>query len=697
MKRFVKAYLINSSIRRKLTSLVMLTCGVVLLSTTVVFTVKEAVSLIGEQNRNLTSLADILSKNVTSALIFNDPQSALETMNSLSVKTDILAAYILNNDGTIFCSYTARGAKPASLPLPQLLPGAIPHGTPNAVTHISLRLNQLWHGPDQVNLTRPIVLDGKIVGTVGLIADLSKLRAHLLSTMLVTLIILGLAAIATYFLSLRLQEIISEPILHLSDAMRRVSESKDFSLRVVKPGNDEIGSLYDGFNEMLHEIEERNLVLQQRQEHLQELAHFDILTRLPNRALFRDRLKQAMNLALRNDQQVAVLFLDLDRFKDINDTLGHSIGDMLLQQVADRMELVMRDCDTVARLGGDEFTIFVQDIKSAENACKVAQKLLDLFEIPYCLAGQQIYISNSIGITLFPADSNNIDGLLMNADIAMYRAKADGKNTYRLYNSEMSKQGTDRVALQSDLRSAVDLKQLRLLYQPKFDTLSGRIVGVEALIRWQHPERGLIPPDLFIPLAEESGSIFAITEWVLNTACHQAKLWHDAGYAGVTMAVNISAVSLKRKNVVAMVEQALANTGLPPDLLELELTESMLIDNNLMAEETLRVLKDLGISIAIDDFGTGYSSLSYLHRFPIDSLKIDRSFVWNMNRSSNDLAIVVAIIAMAHSFKLQVIAEGVETEEQLETLKTCGCEVIQGYLLSKPVGAEEVNALLMVG
>ncbi len=693
MKRFVKAYLINSSIRRKLTSLIMLTCGVVLLSTTVVFTVKEAVSLIGEQNRNLTSLADILSKNVTSAIIFNDPQSALETMNSLSVKTDILAAYILNNDATIFSSYIARGAKPASLPLPQLLSSATPNATQNVVMHISL----LWQGSDQVNLTRPIILDGKTVGTVGLIADMSKLRTHLLSTVLVTLIILCLAAIATYFLSLRLQEIISEPILNLSDAMRRVSESKDFSLRVVKPGNDEIGSLYDGFNEMLHEIEERNLVLQQRQEHLQELAHFDVLTRLPNRVLFRDRLQQAMNLAVRKDQQIAVLFLDLDRFKDINDTLGHSIGDMLLQQVANRMGLVMRDCDTVARLGGDEFTIFIQDIKSAENACMVAQKLLDLFEIPYCLDGQQVYISNSIGITLFPADSGNIDELLMNADIAMYRAKADGKNTYRLYNSEMSQQGTDRVALQSDLRSAVDQKQLRLLYQPKFDTLSGRIIGVEALIRWQHPERGLIPPDLFIPLAEESGSIFAITEWVLNTACLQAKFWHDAGYIGITMAVNISAVSLKRKNVVAMVQQALINTGLPPGLLELELTESMLIENNLMAEETLRVLKDLGISIAIDDFGTGYSSLSYLHRFPIDSLKIDRSFVWNMNRTSNDLAIVVAIIAMAHSLKLQVIAEGVETEEQLETLKTCGCEIIQGYLLSKPVGAEELNALLKMG
>jgi len=401
-----------------------------------------------------------------------------------------------------------------------------------------------------------------------------------------------------------------------------------------------------------------------------------------------------MNLAQRTNQVIAVMFLDLDRFKDINDTLGHRTGDLLLQHVADRMGLVLRDCDTVARLGGDEFTVFVQDIKTADNARKIAQKLLDLFEIPYCLEGQQVYVTCSIGVTLFPADGDSMDELLMNADIAMYHAKADGKNTYRLYAIEMNQQASERVALQTDLRKALDLKQLYLQYQPKFDARTNQITGVEALLRWQHPERGLIPPTRFIPLAEESGSIVNITEWVLKSACHQAKLWYDAGYGDISVAVNLSAYSLKRNNAPFMVQQMLEESGLPPHLLELELTESMLIENDQHAEETLHALKKLGVKISIDDFGTGYSSLSYLHRFPIDALKIDRSFIWNMHRSDNDMAIVVAIIAMGHGLKLQVIAEGVENEEQLETLKKCGCETIQGYLTGRPALAEELTVRL---
>ena len=694
MNRLITAYLANISIRRKLMALIMATCGVILLATTVVFVIKETSSLISEQRKNLASLADILGKNVSAALTFNDPQSALDTMNSLSVKSDILAAYVLKADTTVFSRYLAPGVKADTLPFEQLGPDATPDTCKNLLKQISSDNNRLVQLFDKVNLVSPVLLDNQTIGTVVLFADMRELRTSLISTLLAAILILGLASVAAYLLSMRLQGIISDPILELADAMRNVSETKDFSLRVDKPGNDEIGRLYDGFNEMLQEIEERNLVLRQRQEHLQELAHFDTLTRLPNRVLFHDRLQQSMNLAQRTGQIIAIMFLDLDRFKDINDTLGHRIGDLLLQQVADRMGLVLRDCDTVARLGGDEFTIFTQDIKTDKNACKVAQKLLDLFEIPYNLEGQQVYVTCSIGVTLFPADGDSMDGLLMNADIAMYHAKSDGKNTYRLYASEMNQQASERVALQTDLRKALDLNQLYLQYQPKFDTQTSRIIGVEALLRWQHPERGLIPPTRFIPLAEESGSIISITEWVLKTACHQAKLWYDAGYGNISMAVNLSAYSLKRNNAPDVVQQTLEETGLPANLLELELTESMLIENDQQAEETLRALKVLGVNISIDDFGTGYSSLSYLHRFPIDALKIDRSFIWNMHRSENDMAIVVAIVAMGHSLKLQVIAEGVETEEQLAALKTCGCETIQGYLMGKPASAEEVTARL---
>lgn len=694
MSYILARYLANISIRRKLMLLIMATCGVVLLATTIVFVIKETNAIVSKQRKDLLSLAGILGQNVSASVTFNDPQSALDTMASLKVKSDIQAAYILKSDATIFSRYLAQDVHTDKLPFEQLGPNPDPAACKKLLTKIQSRSNRLYQFSDQVTLVAPILLDGQNVGTVVLFADMRELRGRLFSSLLAAAVVFIVAAIAVYLLSMRLQRIISEPILELVDVMRRVSDTKDFSLRAEKPGDDEVGLLYDGFNEMLQEIEERNLVLGQRQDHLLELAHFDTLTHLPNRVLFHDRLQQAMNLALRTDQIIAVMFLDLDSFKDINDTLGHRTGDLLLQQVADRMELVLRDCDTVARLGGDEFTIFNQNIVSANNACAVAQKLLDMFEIPFCLEGQQVYVTSSIGVTLYPVDGESIDEMLMNADIAMYHAKADGKNGYRLYNADMNQQTSDRLALQHDLRKALDLQQLFLMYQPKFDAFSGVMTGVEALIRWQHPERGLIPPGRFIPLAEESGCIAAITEWVLKTACRQGKIWYDTGCNRITVAVNLSAYSLKRNNVPAMVQETLRDTGLPPELLELELTESMLIENNQHAEETLRDLKLLGTSIAIDDFGTGYSSLSYLHRFPIDALKIDRSFVWNMNRSENDLAIVAAIIAMARSLKLQVIAEGVETEEQLAALKNCGCETIQGYLLGKPAMAEDVTALL---
>ena len=690
MNRTLLTYLANISIRRKLLLLIMLTCGLVLMATTLIFVVKEANDIIGTQRRDLASLADILGKNVASSVTFDDPQSALDTMSSLTVKTDIIAAYILRTDGTIFSRYITANAKTKDLPFEQLGRNSPPADYQKVLKQIQLSSHRFLQLSERFSMVAPIQLDGQTIGTIVLFADMHELKSRLLSTLLSAMLVLSLAAAAAYLLSIRLQTIISRPILHLVDTMRSVSETKDFSLRADTPGSDEIGQLYDSFNEMLQEIEERNLVLRQRQEHLQELAHFDTLTRLPNRVLFHDRLQQAMNLALRSNQLIAVIFIDLDRFKDINDTLGHRTGDLLLQQVADRMELVLRDCDTVARLGGDEFTIFVQDIRSQKNACKVAQKLLDLFEIPYCLDGQQTFITSSIGITIFPDDGDTIDTLLMNADIAMYHAKADGKNAYRLFNAEMNQQASERVALQTDLRKALDLKQLQLMYQPKFDAQTGVMIGVEALIRWQHPERGMIPPSRFIPLAEESGAIQAITEWVLSTACKQAKIWQETSSSAVTVAVNLSAYSLKRNKAPVMVQEALAETGLPPHLLELELTESMLIENDQHAEETLNDLKKLGISIAIDDFGTGYSSLSYLHRFPIDALKIDRSFVWNMNRSDSDLAIVVAIIAMAHSLKLKVVAEGVETDAQLSALKKNGCEIIQGYLLGKPTTAEHI-------
>lgn len=697
MHPVLKKYLNHISIRRKLMLLIMAACSVVLLASTVAYLLKETISIVRAQSNDLKSLADIIGKNVAAPLTFNDPQSAMDTMASLKVKGDVIAAYILQQDTTVFSRYLATNSSQSNLPYE--LPGAdySPESCRRILNQLAKQSHNLIPVNDQVVLVAPIRLDDQEIGTIVLFASTQQLKVRLAVTLLMSVCILCLAFIAAYLLSMRLQQVVSEPIRILSDAMRQVSETKDFSLRVVRPGDDEIGQLCDGFNEMLQEIEERNLILRQRQEHLQELAHFDTLTRLPNRILFHDRLQQAMNLALRNDQLIAIMFLDLDRFKDINDTMGHRIGDLLLQQVAGRMGLALRDCDTVARLGGDEFTIFAQNVKSKENGARLAQKLIDMFEIPYFIEGNHLYVTCSIGVTFFPYDADTMDLLLMNADVAMYHAKSAGKNTYRLYTQDMNQYAGDRVALQTDLRRAINLQQLYLLYQPKLDIASGKITGVEALIRWQHPERGLISPTTFIPLAEENGCIQPITEWVLRTACAQAKRWYDSGLTSLSVAVNISAYCLKRQNIPQVVRQVLEEAGLPPRLLELELTESLLVENDHQAEQVLADLKQIGVTIAIDDFGTGYSSLSYLHRFPIDCLKIDRSFVWNMHRGESDQAIVAAIIAMAHSLNLKVVAEGVETDEHLSALRMCGCDTIQGYLISKPVPADDLGERMLVG
>lgn len=684
----------NISIRNKLMLLITLVCGPIVVLTTTIYLIKDTFTVIQEQHDSLESLSEIIAKNVAASLLFDDQVSALDTMDSLKLKPDIIAAYILHTNSTIFSRYIASDTDPTRIPLEQLPSDATEQEHLQMLGKIKADAGRISILRQNQVLANPIMLDDQNIGTVVLFADHEKLKRHLAGAIVTSVAIFILATIVTYLLSIRFQGMISSPILNLSAAMLKLAESKDFSLRVKSPGKDEVGQLYDGFNEMLQEIEERDIVLQQRQMHLQELAHFDTLTRLPNRVLFHDRLKQAINLAQRTKQLIAVMFLDLDCFKDVNDSLGHRTGDLLLKQVGERMNSALRDCDTVARQGGDEFTIFAQNIKELSGVDKIAQKLIDLFDKPFWVDGNELYVTCSIGITIFPNDADNIDALLMNADMAMYQAKAAGKNAYRLYNAEMNQQAGDRIVLRTDLRKAQDQNQLFLLYQPKGETQSGKVTGVEALLRWQHPERGLVSPALFIPLAEEGGIIHEITEWVLRTACRQAKQWQDDGLGDITVAVNLSAYSLKRHNVPMLVQEVLTETGLPAKLLELELTESLLIENDHQAESVLDNLKQIGVSIAIDDFGTGYSSLAYLHRFPIDCLKIDRSFIWNMHRSDSDQAIVSAIIAMAQSLKLRVVAEGVETAAQLDALRACGCDIVQGYLLSKPVLPEELGKQL---
>ncbi len=430
----------------------------------------------------------------------------------------------------------------------------------------------------------------------------------------------------------------------------------------------------------------------QAEERVRHLAHYDELTGLPNRSMFNQRLAHALAQARRNDKPLAILFIDLDRFKNINDTLGHDAGDRVLKEVAERLRGCLRESDTAGRLGGDEFVVLIEELSQPVYVAGVAQKILTAVTKPLILDAQEFHLTASIGISTYPDDSKDMQSLLKNADIAMYRAKEQGRNNYQFYSAQMNVHTLERLALESNLRRALERDEFLLHYQPKVDIGSGRITGMEALVRWQQPTKPLIPPAQFIALAEETGLIVPIGEWVLKTACAQNKSWQEHGLPPLRVAVNLSARQFGHETLLQDVARVLNETGLDPTALEFEITESMVMHNPEHAVKLLTKLKAMGIRLSIDDFGTGYSSLNYLKRFPIDSVKIDRSFIQDLPGDGDDAAITRAIIAMAHSLRLKVIAEGVETEEQLSFLRNHGCDEMQGNYFSKPLPENEFFA-----
>ncbi len=427
---------------------------------------------------------------------------------------------------------------------------------------------------------------------------------------------------------------------------------------------------------------------------IQHLAHHDALTGLPNRVLLEDRISQAIAKSRRAELQVAVIFIDLDRFKNINDTLGHEVGDNLLIQAAERGLGVLRETDTLSRLGGDEFVVVLPEVEHLQYAMHVAHKLLAAFAQPYLLAGHALTVTGSAGIALWPSDGMTVSELLRKADAAMYRAKEEGRNTARFYSAGVNNTSLGELLLENDLRGALERQELMMHYQPKVDAKTGRLIGAEALMRWLHREHGMVPPARFIPLAEESGLICVMGEWALDEVCRQQRRWLDAGLVPVPVAVNLSAHQFAQQDVPALIGRILQRYDLPPELLALELTESLLMRNAGNAAKILHALRGMRIEVAIDDFGTGYSSLSYLNQFPVQSLKIDRSFVCTIGEPGGTVKLVAAMIAMAHGLDLSVIAEGVETEEQRDYLLEHGCDQFQGFLYGRPQAAENMQTLL---
>lgn len=430
------------------------------------------------------------------------------------------------------------------------------------------------------------------------------------------------------------------------------------------------------------------------EQRLKYMANYDTLTGLPNRALLCDRLEHAMRQAERAERLVGVLFLDLDRFKNINDTLGHHAGDQLLKVVAERLRRCVRNSDTVARLGGDEFMVIVENMGHVDEAVRVAQSIRASFESPISIEERDVFVTPSIGITFYPLDDSTADALLRNADSAMYRAKAMGGDGVQFFTQALNDQASERLALENALRQALAKSEFDLHYQPRVCVSSGRVLGVEALLRWNHPELGNVTPDRFIPVLEDTGQIDAVGAWVLRRACEQSVAWRSDGLAPMRMAVNISARQIRSGHLVPLVDQVLADTGLPPDGLELEITESAMIENIEDTADTLHQLTRRGIHIALDDFGTGYSALSYLRRFPIDTLKIDRSFISEVPDNADDARVVSALVAIAESLDMRVTAEGVETPAQLRFLRGLGCDEVQGFLISRPQPAANLCAWL---
>jgi len=517
------------------------------------------------------------------------------------------------------------------------------------------------------------------------ITDLTMLARGLSDFVIFIAIGLSLLGLIGYFVFHRT---ILKPIQNFSSALRSTASGEHIDkTKLVTSNAEEFQSLAKSYTDMHEQV-------QIRQSNLDHMAHHDALTQLPNRILLRDRLELAIARARRDKTILGLMFLDLDRFKQINDSLGHDVGDQLLIKVSQRLRNCVRSTDTVSRLGGDEFAIVVEGITHIDQIVSMARKIINSFIPSFKLEKHELHSSTSIGIALGPSDDDDVDALIKDADIAMYHAKDLGRNNYKFYSAEMARQVAEHMALENKLRHALEHNEFFLLYQPIVDIDTEEIVSTEALIRWQHPERGVVGPDEFIHSLEDSGLIRPVTQWVLNTASLQYLEFKKAGYDNIRMSVNLSGVLLKGDSMLDIVINSIEKTKIDPHGLIMEITEDTLLEDFQGAEKSLTILKDMGIRIALDDFGTGQSSLSHLRLNPIDIVKIDRSFVRDVPGDSNDSDLVDAVIAMAHKLRMKVVAEGVENKEQLEFLRWHKCDAIQGYFYSKPCSGRDILTLL---
>ncbi len=669
----------NLSLRGKLTLMMTVTSCLFIVFALVALIALQWWWLSYELLTETRTIADDMGDKSAISLVTNDPQQAALLLHDLAGKPGIIKAQLLTSNNELLAEYFPS---PGSTTTEELQVPAT-FRSRGYVFH--------WQS---IEVFEPIIYEGSVVGQLMIQVSLAVINHTLIRYVEIALVGFLFYALLVLLIARRLQRMITDPIHSLVQSMLQVSEGKDYSHRVQKQSNDELGRLFDGFNDMLEELERRDLALRKNESHLDYLAYHDPLTKLANRLLFHDRLEHSMLRAKRLISRIAILFIDLDRFKYINDSLGHDAGDRVLCVVAERLQGQVREADTLARLGGDEFVIILEQLKKTEDLSRFVKKLMKELEQPILIAEQKLHVTASIGLSIYPENGVNADSLMSAADIAMYQAKKNGTNTYRFYSEEMNTHSHESLIMENKLREALSRNQLTLYYQPQFELKTGYLVGFEALIRWNSPDLGFVSPADFIPLAEESGLIVSIGEWVLLTACQTLKGLQENWQVPLKMAVNISPRQFQHDSLVQTVSEALYRSQIEPCCLELELTEGMVMNNVDHAISKMNDLDAMGVQLSIDDFGTGYSSLGYLKKFPISRLKIDQSFVKDLTNNSSDQAIVNSVIALGKNMSLEIVAEGIETVEQYDYLKEEGCEQGQGFLMGKPMNKAELVSFL---
>jgi len=680
----VKRWLSALPIHYKLTLLMTIISVVTLAVAVSMFAASQIDVLENSAAENTLAKAAIISDSVESAVLFNDERSANKTLTQLKNDSAIEYAAVVYSDGQILASYQKEGG---------LLPAALNFDQAFVV------------GSDFLDVNHSIMVQDEIIGHVFIRSNLEKLNEHRAEYGLMLVYILVIGIFLAYALSTYFQRIITIPIKSMVEHVEEIYTTKNYQKKLGLDREDELGKLAAGFNHMLFAVQEREEELQSHGEHLQALvetrteqlhhkAHYDSLTGLPNRYLLFDRLRHAIKAAPRSGQNIALLFLDLDRFKVINDNLGHGVGDQLLKAVAERLSDAGREEDTVARLGGDEFVFLLECINQPERVARVAQRIIQKLSRPFQLKEHTVHISTSIGISIYPDDGVDEETLLKNADISMYHAKEKGCSQYCFYKDEMNVTSIERLNLENNLRDAISNDEFRLVYQPLLCLNTDSVNNAEALIRWKNPALGEVSPGIFIPIAEEIGIINDIGHWVLEEVCRQLAVWRSEGINDIRVALNISPSHLLDPRLLECIKEQVGIHGIRFEQLEIEITEEVFLNHSVRVIEQLNEIKKLGVTIAIDDFGTGYSSLRYLQQFPVNKLKLDGMFIKDLENSRSSQGIVSSSIILAHSLGLTIVSECVETRAQLDFLRKQQCDFVQGFYLYRPDTPENITNIM---